>query len=61
MCETVVPTIACFMKKKREGLAPFKDGADFLQKATSQNSKKQSASQIVILTNMDSVKWVEEH
>ena len=46
---------------KRESLAPFKDCAEFVQQATSDNLKRQSPSEIVILTNMNPVKWMKEH
>ena len=45
---------------KWESLAPFiKDGADFVQQATSDNLKRQSPSEIVILTNKNPVKWMK--
>ena len=46
---------------KWESLAPFKNGADFVQQATSNNLKKQSPSEIVILTNMEPVTWIKDH
>ena len=58
MCETVAPSMLHLNEK---ALHHFKDGVDFVQQATSDNLKMQSPSKIVIVTNMDPVKWMKEH
>ena len=47
--------------KKLECKSPRveEDGADFVQQATSDNLKRQSPSEIVILTNKNPVKWMK--
>ena len=56
MCETVAPRMLHLNEK---ALYHFKDGADF-QQATSDNLRRHSPFEIVILINMDPVKWLED-
>ena len=57
ICETIA---FIMLHLNEKSLAPFiKDGADFVQQATSDNLKRQSPSEIVILTNKNPVKWMK--
>ena len=49
MCEIVAPSMLHLNEKA------FKDGANFLQQTISDNIKRQSPCEIVILTNMDEI------